>query len=44
LVSVAGLDRRGRAEGQIVEVLTRAHTKVVGRYMEESGIGFFAPP
>ena len=43
LVSVAGLDRRGRAEGQIVEVLTRAHTKVVGRYMEESGIGFLLP-
>ncbi len=43
LVAVAGLDRRGRAEGQIVEVLTRAHTKVVGRYMEESGIGFLLP-
>ena len=43
LVSVAGLDRRGRAEGHIVEVLTRAHTKVVGRYMEESGIGFLLP-
>ena len=43
LVAVAGLDRRGRSEGQIVEVLTRAHTKVVGRYMEESGIGFLLP-
>ena len=43
LASVAGLDRRGRAEGQIVEVLTRAHAKVVGRYMEESGIGFLLP-
>ena len=43
LVSVAGFDRRGRGEGQIVEVLTRAHTKVVGRYMEESGIGFLLP-
>ena len=43
LVSVAGLDRRGRAEGQIVEVLTRAHARVVGRYMEESGIGFLLP-
>ncbi|MED5314863.1 MAG: ribonuclease R [Pseudomonadota bacterium] len=43
LVSVAGLDRRGRAEGQVVEVLTRAHTEVVGRYMEESGIGFLLP-
>ena len=43
LVSVASLDRRGRAEGQIVEVLTRAHARVVGRYMEESGIGFLLP-
>ena len=43
LVSMAGMDRRGRAEGQVVEVLTRAHTKVVGRYMEESGIGFLLP-
>ena len=43
LVAVAGLDGRGRAEGQIVEVLARAHTTVVGRYMEESGIGFLMP-
>ena len=43
LVSMTGMDRRGRAEGQVVEVLTRAHTKVVGRYMEESGIGFLLP-
>ena len=40
LVAIAGVDRRGRAEGQIVEVLSRAHTQVVGRYMEEGGIGF----
>ena len=43
LVAVAGIDRRGRAEGQIVEVLERAHQMVVGRYMEESGIGFLLP-
>ena len=43
LAAVAGLDRRGRGEGQIVEVLERAHTAVVGRYMEESGIGFLLP-
>ena len=40
LVAIAGVDRRGRAEGQVVEVLSRAHTQVVGRYMEESGIGY----
>ena len=43
LTPMEGVDRRGRAEGQVVEVLTRAHTKVVGRYMEESGIGFLLP-
>ncbi len=40
LVAISGVDRRGRAEGQVVEVLSRAHTQVVGRYMEESGIGY----
>ena len=35
LVSVAGLDRRGRAEGQIVEVLTRAHTRWSGATWKE---------
>ncbi|MDX1724894.1 MAG: ribonuclease R [Pseudomonas sp.] len=40
LARVTGLDRRGRREGGIVEVLTRAHETIVGRYYEESGIGF----
>ncbi|WP_372873605.1 ribonuclease R [Pseudomonas sp.] len=40
LARVTGLDRRGRREGGIVEVLTRAHEAIVGRYYEESGIGF----
>jgi ribonuclease R len=40
LARVAGLDRRGRREGAIVEVISRAHEKIVGRYYEEGGIGF----
>ncbi len=40
LARVSGVDRRGRREGAIVEVLSRAHETVVGRYYEESGVGF----
>ena len=40
LARVSGLDRRGRREGGIVEVISRAHESIVGRYYEESGIGF----
>jgi len=43
LARVSGLDRRGRREGVIVEVISRAHETVVGRYFEESGIGFVVP-
>ncbi len=40
LARVTGLDRRGRREGAVVEVISRAHETIVGRYYEESGIGF----
>ena len=43
LVQVTGEDRRGRLEGKVIEVLERKHTSVVGRYQEESGIGFVVP-
>ena len=43
LARVSGLDRRGRREGVIVEVISRAHETVVGRYFEESGVGFVTP-
>src|SRR5690554_4441221 len=39
---VTGVDRRGRSEGAIVEVIERAHEILVGRYYEEGGIGFVA--
>ena len=43
LVTITGIDRRGRQEGKVVEVLKRANTSIVGRYQEESGIGFVIP-
>ncbi len=40
---VSGIDRRGRREGAIVEVLQRNTHNVVGRFFRESGIGFVNP-
>ncbi len=37
---VSGVDRRGRREGEIVEVLTRANREIVGRLHEERGVYF----
>ena len=37
---VTGVDRRGRSEGTIVEVLERAHEVLVGRYYRENGIAY----
>jgi ribonuclease R len=43
LVRIMGMDRRGRPEGAVVEVIERNNQSVVGRYFEESGIGFVTP-
>jgi ribonuclease R len=40
---VAGIDRRGRREGALVEVLERGTRQLVGRFHLESGIGFVQP-
>jgi len=40
LARVTGVDRRGRSEGSIVEVLERAHRQVVGRLFVEQGVMF----
>ena len=40
LVRQSGVDRRGRPEGKIVEVLERANNRVVGRLFVEHGILF----
>lgn len=42
-VRVIAADRRGRREGTIVEVLSRAHTHVVGRLLCENGVWLIAP-
>ncbi|MHB8911940.1 MAG: RNB domain-containing ribonuclease, partial [Lysobacter sp.] len=43
LGSVTGVDRRGRREGAIVEVLERRLNRLIGRYTEEAGMGFVVP-
>lgn len=37
-----GVDRRGRREGTIIEVIERHNQSIVGRYFTEGGIGFVA--
>lgn len=39
MVRVAHVDRRGRREGDLVEVLERANTHIVGKYRFENGVG-----
>ena len=43
LAKVIGLDRRGRREGKIVEVLERKTSQFVGRFYSESGVGVVIP-
>jgi len=43
LASVTGVDRKGRREGAIVEILEHNTESVVGRYFVESGLGFVTP-
>ena len=40
LARVTGVDRRGREEGAIVEVLERGNNKIVGRLFIEHGVAF----
>lgn len=43
VVRVVGLDRRGRKEAAVVEVLERNNQLVVGRLYMDSGVGFVVP-
>lgn len=43
LASVTGVDRRGRREGAIVEVLERRLNRLIGRFTVESGISYVVP-
>ena len=43
LARVTGVDKRGRLEGAMVEVLERANSQIVGRYFREGNVGFVVP-
>lgn len=43
LVSITRIDRRGRREGNIAEVLERRQTRVMGRFEERDGVGSVSP-
>ena len=43
LARIKSIDRKGRYEGQIVEVLERNTNELVGRYLVENGVSFVAP-
>ena len=43
LVCVRGIDRRGRREGGLIEVLERKTHRLVGRLYQERGISFVVP-
>jgi ribonuclease R len=43
IARIAGIDRRGRPEGKIVEILERANRVVVGRVLDEHGVLLVVP-
>ena len=43
LAKIVGVDRRGRPEGTIVEVVQRANTHIIGRLLNENGAWIVAP-
>ena len=43
VVRIVGLDRRGRKEAAVVEILERANHQIVGRIYLESAVGFVVP-
>jgi ribonuclease R len=43
VVRVTEIDRQGRRQGALVEVLERNTHRVVGRYRRDSGVGFVTP-
>jgi len=43
LVRVTGVDRRGRPEGEIVDVIERRTTRLVGRLLNERGVSVVVP-
>jgi ribonuclease R len=42
MVRLSGVDRRGRPEGKIIEVLERVNKRLVGRLLREAGVALVA--
>lgn len=42
-VRIKGLDRRGRSEGELVDVLERGTREIAGQFIRERGIGIVIP-
>ena len=42
-IRIKGHDRRGRAEGELVDVLARATREIAGQFIRERGIGLVIP-
>ena len=42
-VRVVRLDRKGRPEGRVVEIIERPEQPIIGRLLQESGIWLVAP-
>lgn len=43
VVCLSGVDKRGRREGRIVDVVERANKSMVGRFLEQKGVIVIAP-
>lgn len=43
IVRVSGINRRGKKEGELIEVVERGNETIVGKYFKESEIGFVTP-
>jgi len=39
----SGSDKKGRREGRVIEVLERNTTRIVGRFVQDTGVGFVTP-
>jgi ribonuclease R len=42
-IRIIGLDRRGRAEGELVDILERGTREIAGQFIRERGIGLVVP-
>ncbi|MEH6822283.1 MAG: ribonuclease R [Motiliproteus sp.] len=43
MVRVSGLDHRGRREASVIEVLEHNTQQLVGRYVDDNGVGYLIP-